>query len=180
MNCNTTIDSIDIIKKALGKEKTPTNEDIPQKPLDKKGQKTFDWDMFKQRSWPWLLGGGLSLFPSLITSVILLIEGNGDKVTFLWFFDNIEIIYICLMLAVIMIHDTVSTKRTIFLWFSLFVIILCAGVYGHLKHRTLDLYNSSGDTPYLWIFTLLILSFVVIIGLANYIILSIKDKECLK
>jgi hypothetical protein len=143
-------------------------------------KKSFHLKAFFGHLWPWLLSGLLSLFPSIVLVIMLFIDGSGENFRF-W--ANIEIIYVCVTLSVIMIFDNFTFMRMnlmnpmnfFVLSISLLAVVLGSAIYGFLRYNEYKGIATS-DLTNLTTVNLCFLSFVVIIGLINYVLLSFKNE----
>jgi hypothetical protein len=120
----------------------------------------------------WLLGGFLSLLPTGLAFILNPVE----ELTWYRFFDNMEIIYACVTMAIILITNLVLKKVDLFFWINFIVVFLGTLIYGLLK--------SGVDVPILnvannfSVFNLGFLLFVLIIGIFSYRNISfINTKE---
>jgi len=147
-----------------------------------KNRKGFSWESFIEAfgeySLRLFLSVTISLIPIILIKVLSFIENNDVKFSF---FANIEITYICVMLSIIMVLDTLFSKRKNLLSYSISVIgmvvvIFCSLIYGYLVYTkyknggfiNIDELKFSTVNLYLFLFTM---SFALI----SYIVLSFKS-----
>jgi hypothetical protein len=144
--------------------------DIIKKVAIQKNKKTFHWKAFKKFAWPWALSGLLSLFPL----ILVFLMSPVDKLTLRDFLGNVEIIYVCVILTVVMIADMVRIRINFLFWIILATVIWGTVIYALLKTgEGIPVLNDSSN---LQVFNLIFFVFVVLLGLVNYITLSLKAR----
>jgi len=136
--------------------------------------KKFHTNTFKKLFGLWLLGGILALLPTGLSFLLNPIE----KLTLWQFFGDMEIIYVCVTMAIVLICDLVLKRINLFFWVNLLTIVIGSLIYGLLKSNVpIPIFNVSNNFP---IFNFIFLLFVFLIGILSYINISFEGEVVYK
>ena len=121
---------------------------------------------------PWLFGGLIALVPTTVTFVYSLT----DIINFWIFFNDVEILYVCVTLATILFID-IKKKKLFDGYLIMLFIILYSVLYGAKKTGGVPQILNPLHTNNLAVFNLVALVLAFLIGLIYYIMLSIEDVQ---
>ena len=151
----------DIVQK-IGQEKQPKES--------KKSKITFNCTLFKKIFGMWIFGGILAFIPR----VLVFILGPVRQLTAMEFFNDFEIIYICVTMAIIAMSEALRRKIDMFFLVNIIVVIFGMAIYGLLigGARIPILRYGNG----LSIFNMIFFGVIMILGIIGFITICVGKK----
>ena len=130
----------------------------------------FDWHSFKKIIGMWILGGVLAFLPIAVGFFMKPIE----NLTIVEFFNNLEIIYVCVTMAIIALSEIARKNIGALFWVIMLLVFFGVLSYGMLKGGAIIPILDHGDN--LSVFTICFFLLVFFFGLLGYIIISFKRR----